>query len=367
MPKNPAPIRVVIVEDSRTMTDLLVAILSAAGDIHVVGTAADGEAGVRLVQRLRPDLVTMDMYMPKMNGVEAVKAIMRTNPVPIVIVSADNKPHTMDLTFHALRAGALTVVNKPGLQDPKTSQKLVQTVRLMAGVPVIHHWGTVSNTPSAVSHKPASSALIKNQYRKIDAKIRVVGIAASTGGPSTIAAVLKNLPADFPLPVALVQHFSPGFAGGLADWLGTQTSLRVDLAIHGDPLQPGTLVMAPDDYHLRVNRAGEIELSKEPAYKGLRPSANPLFESLAVAYGSAAMGIILTGMGDDGAEGLLKLHQAGGITIAQEEESCVVYGMPREAVARGAVDQLLTPEQIGFALEQISHRRSIGGGGSDGL
>jgi two-component system chemotaxis response regulator CheB len=367
MPKLSTPIRVVIIDDSRAMTDLLASILRAAGDIHVVGTAANGEEGVRLVQRLHPDLVTMDIYMPKMNGAEAVREIMRSHPVPIVIVSTNNKPHTMDLAFQALRAGALTVVNKPDLNDPKTNQNLVQTVRLMAGVPVIHHWGTVSVKPSAPPRKPAppSKVIIRLQSQK--SKLRVIGIAASTGGPSTVAAALKGLPADFPLPVVLVQHFSPGFANGLVEWLGTQTSLRVHLAVHGDTLQPGTVLMAPDDYHLQINRTGEVVLSKEPLYKGLRPSANPLFESLAVAYGPAAMGIILTGMGDDGVEGLLKLHQAGGITIAQDEDSCVVYGMPREAVARGAVDGSLTPEQIGFTLEQITGPRPKGGGGIDGL
>jgi len=367
MPKTSTPIRVVIVDDSRAMTDLLASVLRAAGDIHVVGTAANGEEGVRLVQRLHPDLVTMDVYMPKMNGAEAVREIMRTHPVPIIIVSANNKPHTVDLAFQALRAGALTAVNKPILNDPQTHQNLIQTVRLMAGVPVIHHWGTVSPKPAAAPRKPAPPANIKNQLQNLKSKIRVIGIAASTGGPSTLATVLKDLPADFPLPIVLVQHFSPGFAKGLIEWLGTQTSLRVDLAVHGDTLQPGQVLLAPDDYHLQVTRAGEVELSKGTSYKGLRPSANPLFESLANAYGPAALGIILTGMGDDGADGLLKLHQAGGVTIAQEEDSCVVYGMPREAVARGAVDGSLTPEQIGFTLDEIARFKPKGGGGPDGL
>jgi len=365
MTKTSTPIRVVIVDDSRAMTDLLTSILRAAGDIHVVGTAANGEEGVRLVQRLHPDLVTMDVYMPKMNGAEAVRAIMRTHPVPIIIVSNNHKPHTMDLAFQALRAGALTVVSKPVLNDPKTGENIIRTVRLMSRVPVIHHWGTVDKKPSAAPRKPAPPVKIFNSLQELKTAIRVIGIAASTGGPSTVAAVLKDLPADFPLPIALVQHFSPGFASGLTDWLGTQTSLRVDLAKHGEILEPGTVVMAPDDYHLQINRAGRIVLSKGPSYKGLRPSANPLFESLAMAYGPAALGIILTGMGDDGAEGLLKLHQAGGATIAQDEESCVVYGMPRAAVAGGAVDNSLTPEQIGFALGQIARKKPKGEGGSD--
>jgi two-component system chemotaxis response regulator CheB len=353
MPKLSSPIRVVIVEDSRATAELLASILHTAGDIQVVGTASNGEEGVRMVQSLHPDLVTMDVYMPKMNGADAVKEIMRIHPVPIVIVSNNSKPHSMDLTFQAMRAGALTVVNKPSLHDPESNSNLVRTVRLMAGVPVIHHWGTVKVTPSATPSKPTLSTKTIIQQKDLTSKVRVIGIAASTGGPSTVAAVLKNLPVDFPLPIILVQHFSPGFTNGLIDWLGTQINLRVQIAAHGDNLEPGTLLIAPDDYHLRINGTMMVVLSQEPSYKGLRPSANPLFESMAVAFGPTALGIILTGMGDDGADGLLKLHQAGGVTLAQDEESCVVYGMPREAVLRGAVDESLTPEQIGFTLNQI--------------
>jgi two-component system, chemotaxis family, protein-glutamate methylesterase/glutaminase len=360
------PIRVVIIEDSQPMTDLLASILRAAGDIQVVGTAADGENGVRLVKRLHPDLVTMDIYMPKMNGVEAVRAIMRDHPVPIIIVSTNNEAEVMGMTFQALRAGALTVLGKPGLNDPETSQKLIQTVRVMAGVPVIHHWGTISGKSPTEPRKPIPSTNVNKKIQELKSRIRVIGIAASTGGPSAVATVLRNLPADFPLPIVLVQHFSPGFASSLVEWLGTQTGLRIRLATHGASLQPGTVLLAPDEYHLQINRAGTVELTREPAYKGLRPSANPLFNSLALAYGPSALGILLTGMGDDGVDGLIKLHETGGVTIAQEKNSCVVYGMPREAIDRGAVDGILTPEQIGFTLSRINNFSSKRKGGSDG-
>jgi two-component system, chemotaxis family, protein-glutamate methylesterase/glutaminase len=353
MPKIKTPIRVLIVDDSRAMTDLMASLLHTAGDIQVVGTAANGEEGVRLVQRLHPDLVTMDIYMPKMNGAEAVREIMRTHPVPIIIVSANNKPHTLDLAFQALRAGALSILSKPIASEHQTCQEFVQAVRVMAGVPVIHHWGNIGLKPSA---KPLDARPVKKHIfpvKEIKSRIRAIGIAASTGGPSTVSAILRNLPVNFPLPVVLVQHFSPGFATGLADWLGTQTKLSIELASHGRELQPGTLLLAPDDYHMTVNRSKKVELSKGPVYKGLRPSANPLFESLAEVYGSGALGIILTGMGDDGADGLIKMHNTGGVIIAQEKTSCVVYGMPREAVARGVVDASLTPEQIGFLLTQL--------------
>jgi two-component system chemotaxis response regulator CheB len=355
---TPNPIRVVVIDDSPTMRQLLAAVLRQAGNIEVVGMGGDGEEAVRLVKRLHPHVMTLDVQMPKMNGLEAVRQIMRECPLPIVIVSASQKPHDMELAFQALKAGALTMLSKPGLNDSETCDKLVQTVRLMASVPVIHHWGRaeMDKKPTAsAAARPAPALPARLQTRE---NARIVGIAASTGGPSALAQVLRGLPASFPLPMVLVQHFSPGFAGGLAEWLGTQTAICVEIAAHGDMLRPGVLLMAPDDYHLQVTTKGIVELSKGPAYKGLRPSANPMFESLARCYGPAAVGIILTGMGDDGADGLLALHRAGGFTMAQNEESCVVYGMPGEAVARQAADEVLSLEQIGARLELLSRRFS---------
>jgi two-component system chemotaxis response regulator CheB len=353
-PSLPNPLRVVVIDDSVTMRELLAAILRQAGNIDVVGTGADGEEAVRLVKRLRPHVLTLDLQMPKMNGFEAVRQIMRECPLPIIIVSASSKPHDMELGFQALKAGALTILPKPGLNDPETCQKLVQTVRLMAGVPVIHHWGKVETAKAGAERKPTQPVL-PVRLQNLD-NVRIVGIAASTGGPSAVAQVLRSLPAAFPLPIVLVQHFSPGFAGGLAEWLGTQTAIRVEIAAHGDTLRPGVLLMAPDDYHLQVSAKGIVELSKGAVYKGLRPSANPMFESLARYYGPAALGIILTGMGDDGADGMLALHRAGGFTIAQNEESCIVYGMPGQAVERQAVDEILSLEQITARLELLASR-----------
>jgi two-component system chemotaxis response regulator CheB len=231
----------------------------------------------------------------------------------------------------------------------------------MAGVRVIHHWGRGKNGEKSTTGSlsaPLPEKRIQNtapipsnsRLKEID----VVGIAASTGGPNAIATVLRRLPANFPLPVLVVQHISPGFAAGLADWLGTQVHMRVELAAHGDPIQPGVILLAPDDYHLQVNERGSVELSKSEPFKTLRPSANNLFDSLARVFGPHCLGIILTGMGDDGANGMDSLHQAGGITVAQDEQTCVVYGMPREAVARNAIDYILSLEQTGALLEQLA-------------
>ncbi len=244
---------------------------------------------------------------------------------------------------------------KPGLEDEQACAEIIQTIRTMSGVPVIHHWGrkvSGSREPEMASKKgedvtsPGQEALNARQFD-------IVGIAASTGGPNAVASILELLPLDFPLPILIVQHISAGFAPGLVQWMSTRTRLRVELAAHGDLLQPGVVLMAPDDYHLQVNERGVVELSKAEPYKTLRPSANFLFDSLARVFGPHALGVMLTGMGDDGANGFEALHKTGGFTIAQDEESSVVYGMPREAVVRNAVDRVMPLGKMGPFLNQV--------------
>lgn len=342
---------VVIVDDSPTMRGLLTSILAEAG-MKVVATGANGLEAVQLVKQHKPDVITMDINMPQMDGLEATRRIMREQPTPIVIITGSVKYQDVNLTFQAMRAGALAVVNKPGLDDPQTCEKVVQTVQNMADVHVIHHWGTVQS-PTIPPSQEKDGGLPRSMDFSGHPEICVVGIAASTGGPSALAAVLGDLPADYPFPILAVQHVSNGFTVGLVEWLGSVTKIQVNVAGHGEKLKPGSVTFPPDDYHLQVNQRGEVELSHSPAYKGLRPSANPLFESLARHYGKKALGIILTGMGDDGANGMEQLHQAGGLTIAQDKKSCVVYGMPHEAVLRNAIDRQMNPQEIGLLLNQL--------------
>jgi two-component system chemotaxis response regulator CheB len=353
-----APIRAVVVDDSPTAQKLLVTILQEAEGIQVVGVGADGEEAVRLTKRLRPDVVTMDVRMPTMDGLEATRRIMRDTPTPIVVVTADLMQADMNLTFEALRAGALTVVGKPGLADTETCEKVIQTVKLMAAVPVVHHWDRREWRPPEALEAPhpqvPATGAGPSVEKDVEGHVQMIGIASSTGGPATLAKILGRLPADFSAPVLVVQHVTTGFVAGLAEWLDGATPLHASLASHGETPQPGSILLAPDDYHMRVNARGVIELYKGTPYKGLRPSANYLFHSLARAYGPRAIGIVLTGMGDDGAEGLLALRQAGGLTLAQDEQSCVVYGMPREAVACDAVDQVLSLDQIAPTLRRVT-------------
>ncbi|MEJ2211810.1 MAG: chemotaxis-specific protein-glutamate methyltransferase CheB [Anaerolineae bacterium] len=340
------PIRVVVVEDSPTVRMLLVNILQAEADLEVVAVGADGEEALRLAHRMRPDVLTIDVRMPKMDGLEATRHIMREVPTPIVIVTGNLMRADVDITFEALQAGALSVVHTPGLADPAGCARVVQTVRLMADVPVVHHWGRRGGPGPAPMAPPARPSGADGAGGAGGRRPRMIGIAASTGGPGTLASILRALPAEWPIPVLVVQHVSRGFVGGLAEWLNTQTALHVALANHGHAARPGSVLIAPDDYHLQINAGGIVELCHEPAYRGLRPSANYLFRSLAMTFGPTSVGIILTGMGDDGVEGLAALRAAGGLTIAQNEASCVVYGMPRQAVALGAAEHVLAPEEI---------------------
>jgi two-component system chemotaxis response regulator CheB len=336
-------IRIVVVDDSQTARELLVALYESAG-LRVVGVGKNGEDAVQLVMTHRPDVVSIDVVMPKMDGLEATRAIMRESPTPIVIVTASLMRADTDLAFEAIKAGALTAVQKPGIEDPETCEKLIETVKLMATVPVIRRWTEHKHSGTNIITAPGSDAKA----------VRLIGIASSTGGPGVLAQILKPLPRQFPIPILIVQHVTNGFATGLAEWLHEQVNLDVYLAGHGEIPKPGAILFPPDDYHMQVNKNGAIELSKAPPYKGLRPSANYLFNSMARFYGASGMGIILTGMGDDGAEGMEAMHTSGAITLAQDEDSCVVYGMPQEAVKRKAVKRIMTPDQISEYLTAMA-------------
>lgn len=334
------PIRVLVVEDSTVMRDLVVAVLESDAAIQVVGRARDGVEAVELAASLRPDVITMDIRMPRLDGFEATKRIMSEAPTRIVVVSSSVDAEELKITFNALRLGAVAVVEKPRAATDEAfqpvRQQLLDTVKAMADVKVVRRWPDrlPVTHPTMTAKAPAA------------AEVRLIAIAASTGGPAALATVLQRLPADFGVPILAVQHITRGFDRGLVAWLGSLTPLRVRLATDGDRLNGAEFLLGPNDYHLCVTSHETVALNQTAAVGGHRPSASVLFRSVAVAYGPRAVGVILTGMGEDGADGLLALREAGGQTIAQDEASSIVYGMPKSAIARGAAAYVEPLEKV---------------------
>ncbi len=337
-------IRVLVAEDSPTARDLLVRILESDPAIRVVGQAADGVEAVALARTLRPDLITMDLAMPRMDGRAATIEIMITAPTPIVIVTAGTRRGEVAGSLEMLALGALDVLRKP--PDPgspgfaREARHLVATVKAMAGVKVVRRWRLAPARRIAPAAAPG--------------RARAVALAASTGGPPALRRILEGLPCHFAAPVLVVQHIPPGFAEGLAAWLDGLGPLRVKLAEEGEPLRPGTVLVAPDHRHLGVGPDGRATLADAPPVDGFRPSATHLFDSVARAYGEAAVGVILTGMGVDGVRGLRTLHRLGGLVFAQDEPSSVVFGMPGAAIEAGVVDVVLGLDEIAARLAALT-------------
>jgi two-component system chemotaxis response regulator CheB len=350
-------IRVLVVDDSGVARRMLTQILSTDPELEVVGEAIDGAEGVKLTAALRPDVITMDLHMPVMDGLEATRAIMASSPTPIVMVSSSGNRENLGLAFQALEAGALTVLEKPrgaGFSGfAGQAATIVTTVKLMAGVKVV---GRRRRSAMARASQPERRAPSPSPS---EVRIEIVAIAASTGGPAALAHLLGAFPANPPIPILVVQHISRGFDQGLADWLDGVAGPIVRLAEHGERLQPGVVIVAPHDVHLGVAQGGTVVLSQEDPIGPHRPSATFLFRSAAKVYGRRALGVILTGMGNDGAEGLAELHRAGGHVIAQDDETAVVAGMPRAAVALGAVDEILSLDEIGAAMARSWSRGRV--------
>lgn len=343
-------IRVLVAEDSAAARGLISAILESDPEIRVVGRAVDGAEAVRLARDLAPDLVTMDIHMPVMDGLQACRAIMEGAPVPIVVVSATTRVRDQHLALEALRAGALALIAKPegptsGLFDAHAAE-LIATVKAMATVKVIRHRFRAEGTPSP-------ERLVRPTPR---APIELVLIAGSTGAPACLQRILSALGPGFPVPIAIVQHIAHGFAPALAHWLDTTTPVRVSVAGEGETLRPGRAVLAPDDAHLEIAPRGRIRLAKDDPEGGFRPSASRLFRTGAESCGAAAAAVILTGMGSDGVSGLRTLHARGGHVVAQDESTSVVFGMPGEAVKAGITDAVLPIQEIGPYLLRLAAR-----------
>ncbi len=351
-----APIRVLLVEDSPVARMLLMHLLGSDPQLALAGVADDGEEGVAAAERLRPDVVVMDIHMPKLNGFLAARQIMERCPTRIVMVTASTEPKDVASTFQALEAGALAVLAKPvGPGAPAfeaCAAEFLQTVKLMAEVPVVRRWPRRGGAPSAVAPAPVAAVAAVATVAAV-ADVSVVALGASTGGPLALQEILSRLPPDFPAPLLIVQHISAGFAEGFAEWLGKATGYPVRVAGHGQRIAAGTAYVAPSGVHMRLLANGCIDLADAPAEHGVKPSVSYLFRSLAATFGPAAIGVLLTGMGRDGAQELKTLRDAGAVTIAQDSETSIVFGMPGEAVKLGAAAYVLAPDAIAVTLQRL--------------
>lgn len=338
-------IRVLVVEDSAVVGEFLNHILSSDPAIQVIGTARNGMEALRAVRNLKPDVITMDISMPVMDGYEATRRIMETDPVPIVIVSVSVDPAQLSTTFRALEAGALAAVGKPvGIGQPgheETAKALVQTVKLMSVVKVARRWPAQRRKAPVVPLSPGLAAA---------PPVEIIAMGASTGGPAVLRAILEKFPEDFPVPILIVQHIFPGFIEGFAESLALSCKLPASVPQNGEELKAGHIYLAPDGAHMGVGAGGRVMLGYEPQENGMRPSISYLFRTVANAFGVKAAGVLLTGMGSDGAGGLKYMRERGAVTIAQDEASCVVFGMPGEAVRLEAAVHVFSPEQIASFL-----------------
>ena len=348
-------IRVIVVEDSLTVRAHLCSVVQRDPELELVGQAEDGRRAIELCQRLRPDVITMDMMLPVMTGLSATEYIMAHCPTPILVVSASTNRGELFRTYEALAAGAVDVLEKPRGDEPDDTWEptFVAAIKLVSRIRVITH---PRARLSSLSHSAAPPALTRPPaIAGPSSSVQVVAVGASTGGPGALVTLLKALGPEFRLPILLVLHIAEGFAAALAEWLDGVTERRVLYPNDGDWVgsMAGSVVMAPPGHHMAV-RDRRIRLTNEPERHSCRPSVDVLFESIAREYGAGAVAALLTGMGRDGASGLLDIRRTGGMTIAQDEESCVVYGMPREAVLLGAAMRVLPLDDIGPALMEVA-------------
>jgi two-component system chemotaxis response regulator CheB len=348
-------IRVLVVEDSATMRHHLRESLGADPELHVVGEAVDGRQAVELCGRLRPDVVTMDMMLPTMSGLVATEHIMAEFPTPILVVASADRQELFS-TYDTLAAGAVDVLEKPrgDAVDPDWPRRLCSAVRLVSRIRVITH--PRARLDGRDRPRPAVVRAPMPPVGADSGALQVVALGASTGGPGALTDLLRALPVAFRTPVLCVQHIaaSEPFAVAFSDWLGDQTGRDVSYGVNGTPVAElaGRVLLAPPDQHLLV-RDGILRLSNGPPRHSCRPAVDVLFESVATEYGAAAIGCLLTGMGRDGAEGLLRMRARGALTFAQDEASCVVYGMPREAALLGAAVHILSPARMAARIGEL--------------
>ncbi len=347
-------IRVLIVDDSLIGRKLLSGILADDPMFEVVALAENGKLAYEKVIQFKPDVVSMDINMPIMDGIESTRQIMTSFPVPVVIVSSIYRDTEIELAIQELEAGAVTIMPKPyGPGHPdflKYAQKYRNTLKLMSEIKVVRRkFSVLNNTPSS----PADIEVFCNEFSSFNKSAKVLAIGASAGGPEGLRTILSRINPSFPLPILLVQHIDPNFTEGFVTWLNSFSSIGVKIATHGEKIKPGIVYVPPGNKHLKIDLEGIVRLTSEKALSLNRSSIDVLFSSLADIYKGNVIAILLSGMGKDGARELKRLKDAGAYTFAQDEESSLVYGMPGEAVKLGAVCSILSPSSIVNQLNNL--------------
>ncbi|MHB8580258.1 MAG: chemotaxis protein CheB [Ignavibacteriaceae bacterium] len=348
-------IKVLIVEDSLVMQQLLIYTLSADPVFQIVGVLGNGEEAIEAVGRLHPDVITMDWYTPKLDGLQATRIIMETNPVPIVIVTSNYNAKNVMASFGIIEAGALAIVRIPSsVDDPeytKDAKEIILTLKLMSEIKMVRRMVPITKKHETLKYQ-------FEKFRKAESEIELVAIGASTGGPLALQKILSGLPVNFPVPLLIVQHISPGFVEGFVEWLSKSTQFPLHIAANGDYPLPGHGYVAPDGFYLGVEIGPRIVLTRHDD-NYLHLSVSHLFCSVKNVCGSKAIGILLTGMGSDGANELKLMKQNGAVTIAQNKESSVVFGMPGEAIKLNAATYILSPEGITAILISLINKTNI--------
>ncbi len=347
MPGEGNPIRVLVVDDSALMRKMVGDIVQEAEGLELAGQARNGLEALEMAERLRPDVITLDLEMPKMDGLQALARLMAERPIPTVILSAHAKEGA-EPTLLALELGAVDFVTKPSgsisLDIDRVREQLVERIRMAAEVDLSKLVGRKPIRPA----KAARPAAVRGSAT---GAMSVVAIGSSTGGTRALAEIMPRLPSELEAAYLLVQHMPLGFTKSLAERLNARSKVSVKEAEEGDKIQSGQALLAPAGWHLRMASDGRrVELSKDPPRHGVRPSVDVMMESLAQNCQSPMVAVILTGMGHDGAKGLSSIKRRGGRTLAEDRSTCVVWGMPRAAVETGAVDEVLPLDEIPEAI-----------------
>lgn len=349
-----ARVRVMIVEDSLVVRQLLTHIVGRDPRLEVVAAVASGEAALAEIATVRPDVISMDIRLPGIDGLETTRRIMAEQPTPIVVIADSVEDSSLSISMNALRAGALSVVEKPVATThagyDAVAAEICTQLRIMAEVPVIRRRPIGAEWSRRRSADPSAPV----EPRRLMESFTVAAIAASTGGPPALARVIGALPLDFPLPILLVQHMGPAFMEGFAAWLDGVVALPVALARDGARAEPGHVYVAPGDRHLELGPGFVLRISDAPPVGGQRPAATVLFRSVARHAGARGIGLLLTGMGEDGALGLLDLYRTGAATVAEDESTAVVFGMPAAAIRLSAARSILPLDRIAAHLMRLA-------------